>query len=270
MTDEVILDAQVVARILRRANDLTASQALPDQSSGVSESALLAAADELGLSLDAVRRSIAVEQLGPVPKLRAADRLLGPKIVVIDDEIAGSSGEVLARLDAWLVDGHHMRRDRLRTSSGEWSRRGGPAGVAIRSARAATGEGRLGTYQRIKAAARDGGSGSTVVRVAVHRERGRHIAAGGGALVAAGGAAVVAIGAFAASPFVLLATPIAVLAGVGVASAGRGRANRAALEVERVLESVHQGQSPTKLRVDLAKRVTGLSRRLDGRPNPPN
>ena len=254
MADEEILDRDVVARILRRATELE-QRTLPSNS-GFGEAALLAAADEVGLCVEAVRRSIAVERLGPAPPRRVGDRILGAGVLVVDDEIAGQPAEVLARLDAWMVAGHHLRRDRLRDDSGEWSKRSGMVGVVIRALRGATGEGRLGEFRRVSATARDAGRGSSVVRVSVDRSHSRRAAAGGGTIVAVGGTLGVVIGAAAAGPVLLLAAPVAILAGVGVALAGRGRAKKAELEMGRLLEAVHQGNRPTRLGVDVVKRVT--------------
>ena len=53
---------------------------------------------------------------------RGGDPLVGAAVVAVDAEVLGSSSDVLARLDAWFVDGHHLRRDRLRDGWG-----GGPS-----------------------------------------------------------------------------------------------------------------------------------------------
>ena len=80
MTDAP-LDAKVVARILRRAGDLERSGDVHDEARTIAESSLIAAAEEVGLSVDAVRRSIAVERLGPIPVARPGDRIVGPSQV---------------------------------------------------------------------------------------------------------------------------------------------------------------------------------------------
>lgn len=260
MADEEVLDRVVVDRILRRANEISVAASGPsDPSAGVSTAALLAAAEEVGLPLAAVRRSIAIEQLGEPPAHRRGDRILGRRVVYVDDEMNGSPRVVLDRLDNWLVDGHHLRRDRLRSNTAEWSKRTGSINAVMRSARSTTGSAPLGEFEHIRAVAIDAGDGSTVVRVAVDRASNRRVAAGGGAVLATAGSAALVVGAVAATPFLLLGTPVAIIAGFGIAMTGRRQAARTQLEVERVLESVSHDVGPTNLRNDLVKRV--VSRR---------
>src|SRR5258706_10093036 len=155
MTDPAPLDAKVVARILRRAGDFERTGGVPDEAGTIAEASLIAAAEEVGLSVDAVRRSIAVERLGPVPAVRAGDRIVGPAEVYADGQIDVPADDALARIDTWLVDGHHLRRDVLRQGHGEWSQRSGLVGVTGPTIRNATGEGNLPDFRRCNAAARD-------------------------------------------------------------------------------------------------------------------
>lgn len=275
---EAHLDTDLVARVLRRASELAKADEDADALNGaghaigpgtigvgVGESALIAAAEEVGLSVAAVRRSIAVERLGPLPVARRSDKLFGASVVAVDDEISATVPDVLDRLDAWMVDGHHLRRERLRddrtAGHAEWSKRSGLVGIAVRTIRNATGEGKLGEVRRITATAADTGVGTCAVRVTADRTRDRQTFTGGGAAVAATGTAAIVVVAVAATPFVLLATPVAVIAGVGVAVRGRARANRTRREIERVLDAVDQGGDPTRLSIDLARRVAGRTRR---------
>jgi len=257
MTDQAPLDAKVVARILRRAGDLERSGGEQDEASMIAEASLIAAAEEVGLSVDAVRRSIAVERLGPLPAARHGDRILGPSQVYADGEVDVPAVDALARVDSWLVDGHHLRRDVLRSGHGEWSKRSGFVGVTVRTIRNATGEGKLGDFERITAAARDVGGGSSMVRVAVDRTTSRRFAGGGGAIVAAGGITGVVVASAAATPALLLAMPVAVVAGAGVALTGRRRARATEREIQRLLEAVRVGADPTRLSVDVVRRATG-------------
>lgn len=267
--DREQLDQQVVARILRRASELAKADEQraggTEIGQGVGEAALIAAADEVGLSVTAVRRSIAVERLGRPPVARRGDKMFGASVVVVDDEISGAVPDVLGRLDAWMVDGHHLRRERWRDDGtaghAEWSKRSGLVGKTVRTIRNATGEGRLGELHRITAEASDTGAGTCVVRVTADRTRDRQTFAGGGATVAAVGTAGIVVAAIAATPLVLLATPVAVVAGVGIAARGKGRADRTRREIERVLDAVDQGGDPTRLSVDVVRRVAGRTRR---------
>ena len=263
MTDELVLDRDEVERILRRATELAAASEPRDPVTGVSIVALVAAADEVGLPIEAVQRSIAVERLGPLPTRHVGDRLLGSCVLSVDGEADGASPEVLRRLDAWLVDGHHLRRDRLKPDHGEWSKRRGIVGAAVRAVRRGTGEGQLGDVHQVTATARETGTGTCVVRVSVDRTHDRRVfAATGAAVGVAGAAGATAVAAVVAAPLVLIAAPVAAVAGLGVAATGRRRARRTQREVELLLDAIEEGSKPTKLRVDVIKRVAGVPRHV--------
>lgn len=263
MTDDVPLDPELVQRVLRRAGDLErdaekrTGAGAGSGTMGIDESSLIAAAEEVGLSVEAVRRSIAYERLGPVPDSRRSDRVLGPSLVFADGEVDAPADEALARVDAWLVNGHHLRRDALRGGRGEWSKRSGVVGAAMRTVRGVTGEGKLGDFERVHATARDIGDGASIVRVSVDRSANRRFAGGGGAVVAIGGTAGVAVVAAAAAPMLIVAAPVAIVAGVGVALTGRKRARGAQREIARLLDAVGDGAKPTRLSVDVVRRATG-------------
>jgi hypothetical protein len=276
MTDQAPLNAKVVARILRRAGDLERAGDMHDEASTIAEASLIAAAEEVGLSVDAVRHSIAVERLGSLPVSRRGDRVLGPSHVYADGDVDLPADDALARVDSWLVDGHHLRRDTLRSGRGEWSKRSDLVGITVRTIRGATGEGKLGDFERVDAAARDIGSGSSVVRITIDRTANRRFAGAGGTVVAVGGMTGVVVTAAAATPLVLLAMPAALVAGVGVALTGRKRARSTEREIRRVLDAVGTGIDPTRLSVDVIRRATGRAsaagskaRRAIGRTTPP-
>ena len=254
---ERLLDRETVARVLRRASELTDDESEPPLELGtVSERALVEAAVEVGIPAAAIRRALAEERLDPLPRRRVGDRLVGPAVVTVDAELDGSPSAVLSRLDAWLVDGHHLRRDRLRNGRGLWTKRPGIVGRTIRTVRYATGEGRLGRVRSVRASTGDTGNGTTVVRVEVDQDRGRRTAASGGAVagvVTVGGIIVAVV----AAPVALVAVPIGLAAGVAVTGGGRSHTRAVAQEIDRVLDSVDQGIVPTRLRTELVRRATG-------------
>ena len=257
MTDQAPIDAKVVARILRRAGDFERDGDAQDEAGTIAEASLIAAAEEVGLSVAAVRRSIAVERLGPPPAARHGDRMLGPSQVYADGEVDASADEALARVDSWLVDGHHLRRDMLRSGHGEWSKRSGIVGATVRTVRNATGEGKLGDFEQVNAKARDTGSGSSVVRITVDRTTSRRFAGGGGTVIAVGGMSGIVVAAVAVTPVVLLAMPAAMVAGAGLALTGRKRARDTEREIQRLLYAVGAGVDPTRLSVEVVRRATG-------------
>jgi hypothetical protein len=259
---ERTLDHDTVGRVLRRASDLVdvGLDALPPPS-GVSERALVEAAAEVGIPLSAVRRALAIERLDPLPRPKVGDRFVGAAVVAVDAEVVGSSTEVLARLDAWFVDGHHLHRHRVRNGHGAWTKRRGLVGRTVRTVRGAIGEGQLGRVRRVAVSTGETGIGTTVVRVEVDRRRDRRVAAATGTAVAAvatmGTVALAAV----TAPVLLVAAPLGLAAGVRVAANGRGKANAVAEEVDRVLDAVDDGISPTRLRTDVARRMIGRTSR---------
>ena len=107
------LDRDAVRRVLRRATDLAGTEPvhLPD-GGGIEPEALVAAAAEVGIPEDAVRRAITVEQLGVPPSTRGA--LLGPAVVVVDEELDGSADLALGEaVDTLRTAGHVELADRI-------------------------------------------------------------------------------------------------------------------------------------------------------------
>ena len=178
------LDPEAVARVLRRATELSADDVEPD---GIDPEALVAAADEAGIPVVAVRRALAIERLGPPPAAQVGDLVLGPPVVVVDAEVPGHATDALSRIDAWLVAGHHLRRERRRDRRAEFARRKGLVGRTMRTVRSATGEGQLGRLHRVVAAAEDTGAGTCIVRIEADRSTERRTMAGEGAAVTAVG-----------------------------------------------------------------------------------
>jgi hypothetical protein len=252
-----LLDDDTARRVLRRAIDLADAAEPVDDHRGVSEDTLVEAAVEVGIPAAAVRRAAAVERLDARPQQHAGDRVVGVGIVTVDAEVRGSPDEVLARLDAWFVDGHHLRRDRLRGGRGVWTKRTGVVGRAVRTVRVATGEGRLGRARCVSVSTSATGVGTTVVRVQVDRSHGRRSAAAAGAVVAGVTAAGTVLIALVTAPVVVAATPVALVAGAGVARRGRSGADDIAHEVGRVLDAVDDRIAPTRLRIDIARRAIG-------------
>jgi hypothetical protein len=254
---ERLLDDDTARRVLRRAIDLADAAEPLDDHRSVSEDTLVEAAVEVGIPAAAVRRAAAVERLDARPRPHVGDRVVGVGVVTVDAEVRGSPDEVLACLDSWLVDGHHLRRDRLRAGRGEWTKRTGIVGRTVRTVRVATGEGRLGRLQRVTVSTSGTGVGTTVVRVQVDRSHGRRSAAAAGAVVAGVATAGTILVALATAPLIVVATPVALVAGAGVAGRGRSRAEDIAHEVRRVLDAVDDRIAPLRLRADIARRAIG-------------
>lgn len=274
MSDEHRLDRAATQRVLRQASTADGARldalAPYDDAGRFDAETVVAAAVDAGIAETEVRRALAVERLGDAPAPARGDALLGPAAVVVDAEVTGTPGEVLAMLDGWFVSGHHLRRDRLRGGHGVWSRRHGALGAMFRTVRRALGEGGLGELERIEAAAADTGSGTSAVRVIAHRRRERLVRGAVGATTAATGTAVIATIAAVTQPVVLLAVPLAVGVGAGLAATGRRAAGELTAEVERVLDAVDHGDPPARLGPDIVRRVVGplSAGRAAGAPRP--
>lgn len=249
------LDRAAARRVLRRASASAPPAELDAEH--LDPETIVAAAIDAGIAEADVRRSLAIERLGAPPHHELGDRLLGVGAVAVDDEVSGSPGEVLARLDAWLVGGHHLRRDRLRDGKAVWRRRSGVLGATFRTLRHATGEGHLGEVRRIDAAAVDTGSGTSVVRITADRRRDRVVRAGVGGVVAVFGAGAVVGLAAVTAPVALVAAPIALAAGAGLAATGRGAAGDLTVELERLLDAVGHEERPGRLGPELVRRTLG-------------
>ena len=257
MEASVPLDRDAVRRVLRRATTLDDGDALvlADVDDRIDADTLVAAAAEVGIPEQAVRRALTVEQLGAPPSQHGV--VLGPAVVVVDEELHGDAVDVLAAIDRWLVGGHHMRRDRLHASTGTWTRRRGVLGSTYRSLRHATGEGHLGDLERIDVIGLDTGVGTCVVRVIADRRRERRARGVAGATVGGVTTAGAVVGAVVLGPWLLLVAPATVAVGAGIAVSGRRRARRVEGEIDRVLDSVEHGDRPARLVPHLARRALG-------------
>ena len=245
-----------VERILRRASELAGSD---DVESGISEPALIAAAEEAGIPAAAVRRSIAIERLGERPARRRVDRLVGPSRVCVDLELPMPAQEALTRLDVWLVNGHHLRRERWGDHVAEWRHKEGIITTWSRAARHAYGEGRLSDVRGLTAAARTTEGGS-VVRVMVDRTADRAGWLGSGSAVAVVSTGVAVVGAVAALPVVVLLAPVGIGLGAGLARSGRSQAEDLERELRRVLDAIEHRVQPTTIRQDLTRWALSRSR----------
>lgn len=253
---EEVFDGDDVARILRRAQALEGREPDDTPSAGVTSDALIEAAAEVGIDRDAVRDSIALEQLdATTPEAKTFDGLAGPAVVVVERELPMSVADVLAALEVWLTTRHRMRCIPERDGTVRFHRRTDTAASIGRRVSGMRGEGRLGHLDRItiRAAPQVVGttpdSPRTIVRVEADRVGTRRTRLTGGASLGAagvGGAVVVAVeGAILLGPVVAIP---ALGAGYVAARSGRTQAERVELEIERLLTSVERQESPSRRR----------------------
>jgi hypothetical protein len=248
-----VLTPDEVARVLRRASEMAGTGDDPEVR-GLPASAVVAAAAEVGISADAVHRAIALERLGDVPAGARGDSLVGPRTLVVERRLAMPVAETMARLDDWLVQGHHLRREHWASRDAEWGRRDGLVAAGSRATRHALGEGRLGEIRSIRASAREDGQG-TLLRVHIDRAAARSGYVASGAGVAAAGAATGAVLAVVVFPAFVLIAPAAVAGGAGIARAGRQQSDKLERETQRLLDAIAGRMTPTTLGDELRRRV---------------
>lgn len=235
------LDPDAADRVLRRASELAESG--DDGVDGIEPAALIAAAADVGIPEQAVRRSLAIEQLGPAAGERPLDDLVGSAAISEQRILAASPERVLDALDHWLVSGHHLRRERRRAGEGEWRRRSDVVGSVRRASRGLTGEGRLGDVRAVRAVAQPVDPGETVLRVTIDRSGYRRTTIVAGGTLGIGGAAVGVTGLILTAPVAFAAIP-AVLAGGVVVSSSRHQADRFERELHRLLDAVEEQRPP--------------------------
>ena len=256
------LDRAAAERVLRRASELAGAE--PDENlplGGFDEEVLVDAAVEAGIPAGAVRRAIAIERLGPVPGGHIGDTLVGPTVVIDEQELPGRADDVLARIDRWLVAGHHMRRDRFVTA--EASGASAPESSAQRCAPPAMSPGRGSSATSSGSPPRPATPASGRVSCASRRIA---IATVRCASPPASPSVAWRRPAWSASPWSPhrsssspRRSPVA--AGCGLAATGRRRAGRVGRELDRVIDAVDQQVPPARLSVDLARRVRGVPHR---------
>ncbi len=232
-------DDGTLDRIIRRAQELDEGRRTDD----LDEEALVAAASEVGISPESMRESMALERLGPAPRRRAGDRLVGPRRIVVQRTVARPAADVLDLLDEWLTSGHHLRRVDRGGDGGVWQKRSDVAASTQRAVKSLAGGASLGGVRIVEARVVPVGSDAALVRVEADRTASRRTTAG-----AAGGIAAVSVASGAAAavivpPFAVVAVPGLIVAG---ASSWSGRRTAARLDVElvRLLSQVRDGERP--------------------------
>ncbi len=208
------------------------------------------AAAEVGIAPQLTRRSIAIERLGPPPSGKLGDRIVGPREVIAQRTVAHDRGAAVERIDEWLTDGHHLRRESRETPDGSievrWVRRSDLATGVLRRMRGLRGEARLGGLRSVTVRAAGLDEATTLVRISADRSDERtSLAAGGAAMVGTGAAGVglAATSVIVAGPFALLAAPF-VVGGALYARRGRAKAERLDHELTRVLDAVAEARRP--------------------------
>lgn len=256
MADErPAIPPEMAERVLRRASELSSDPPAPGSgdwsTTGVSERVLLEAAAEVGIEPAAVQKALALERLGAAAPTRFGDRLLGPAAVTADVETVWSPDDTLRLIDSWLVNAHHLRRERTRADGGEWRRRKDVAARVQRGLRGLNGEGRLGDSEAVTVTAVAVGTSRSLARVTIDRSVNRTgYATAGGTVTAVGVAGSVVLAAL-ATPALIALAPVAAVGGLFVARSGKGGAQRSEREAQRMLDAVQRGEWPHSVSDDV-------------------
>lgn len=256
------LDADAVARVLRRAHELAELKGTTDpilDRGGVSPEALVAAADDVGIDPAAVREALALERFErDVPERRRLDRLAGASEVVVQRTVDRDIVEVLDDIEQWLTIGHQMRCLRPSTTTIESRPRTGIGASLSRAATEFTDDENIHPVDRILVEAHAGDGSDppvTMVRITAVRRTTRSWRLGGGGAAGVAGVGTSVAGAL--QSFVWGPVIGAGLIGGGllVARSGNTHADRVDIEMERVLSAVAQAERPTGIAGRAARQV---------------
>ncbi|MHB1139505.1 MAG: hypothetical protein ACYC2O_11150, partial [Microthrixaceae bacterium] len=120
-------DRDAAERVLRRAVRLSELHDAHPYHGGVSEQALIEAADELGVDVEVVRRAAIEERLGLlVEARRRGDQLVGVGRIRVHRDVDGTPEQALELVDAWLRRVGTFRPLRGDATSARYTRRGDP------------------------------------------------------------------------------------------------------------------------------------------------
>ncbi len=252
-----LTDAQLV---LRRAVQLErAGRALE----GLGPEALEAAAEELGVSPQAVAMALAESRAGghPTPP-RLGERLIGPRQLSVVRPCTIPAAEADRLAAAWLERGHLMKVVPAGDGVAVARRRTDAVASAGRAVRLLHGEGGLSKVREVRSAvgALSDGTSALCVRADVSDSRNGAVAVGSsiGTLAMAG----VGVGTVALSPFIVFAAPLAIVAGVAVARhAHQDTVKRVRRSLEETTDAVAHGAPPPSSLGGLGRSLRRLKRR---------
>lgn len=242
---QVQLERDAAERVLRRAVELVDAADAGSPHGGISVTALVEAADELGIDAAEVLRAVAEERLGLLDEQHSrSDRLLGPADVVATRILPLPPAQALDRMDAWLRR-DALRRTRQQADWAEYRRRSDPAGSVLRATRGVQGDRGLDRVRRVRVVVSDLEGGRTLVGLVVDAGVGRDAAAAAGVLAGSTGVATAAANVAVDVPaWTWVALPASVAAGVGAVAARRAWVGGTAEELEALLDRAAAGEPP--------------------------
>lgn len=252
-------DREAAERILRRAIELGE----PDASSrpdGVSERALVEAAEELGLDPAVVRLAAGEERLGLLRQQhQRGDKLVGPGVVVVTRTVESPATELMERTDAWLRRHGSLRRARLGVDPlvAEYTRRSDAAAGIQRTIRSFTGQESLGELRRLRVLIHPLEERRSILALGADLQTERQLALYGGSSVAGAGATLSVVQTFAMSPWWWAGVPASVAGGYGIMRWRASKVPDVEVALNGVADRVAAGDMPTGVIEDVRDRLLG-------------
>ncbi|CAN5656238.1 hypothetical protein BH10ACT3_BH10ACT3_09510 [soil metagenome] len=259
-------DRLAAERILRRAVHLADQDDATTADEGISEQALVEAAEELGVDVAVVRRAVQEERLGLLLEVRHfGDGLVGPGTLTVSRIVAGRPDQVLDRVDAWLRKLGALRRQRRDATSASYGRRGDVVATVQRASRSITGAEDLRRVRRLSVVATPIDPERSMVVIVADMQLERTLAVASGSGVAGVGSAVAVAEVVAWSPWFWLGIPASLAAGAGLLLARAHGVPDVEASIEGVLDRVAAGDLPPSVLSGVTERVLrnfGRSQRL--------
>jgi hypothetical protein len=249
-------DREAAERVLRRAVELSDRAQEDPGGFGISERALVEAADELGVASGSVLQAIGEERLGVLePPRHRADRLVGPPTVTAIRVLDGRPDELLDALDAWLRHAGSLRRQRRAEGEANYRRRSDAVAGVQRTLRSLTGEEDLRRVDRLTVSARPVDADRSVVALVADLRVQRAVALAGGTGVAGLGSAASSLFALGGTEWLWLGVPASAAAGVGILAARAAGLPDVQVALDGVLDRLAAGDVPTRGLTDVRRRL---------------
>ena len=249
-------DREAAERVLRRAVELSDGAQDDPHGWGISERALVEAAEELGVASGSVLQAISEERLGVLdPPRRPADRLVGPAAVTAIRVVDGRPDELLDTLDAWLRHAGALRRQRRGEGEAYYRRRSDAVAGVQRALRSLTGEEDLRRVDRLSVRVRPVDADRSVVALVADLRVERTIALAGGSSVAGLGSAASSVVALGGTQWLWLGVPASAAAGVGILAARAAHLPDVQVALDGVLDRLAAGDVPTRGLSDVRRRL---------------
>lgn len=259
-------DHDAAERVLRRAIELAERDA-GDVHSGLSESALVEAAEELGIDPSIVRMAAAEERIGALSGTGGTvDRLVGPAVVTASRLIDLPSDQAMDAVDRWLRRVGSLRRQRRTDADGPgsvavYTKRSDMAAGLQRTLRSVAGHEQLGRVGHLRVSTQPIDDGRSLVVLAADLGTERAVVLTGGSSIGAVGSTASVAGGLLWTGWVWVGVPVSAALGVGVLRARAHGLPDVELSLDGVLDRIAAGDLPGGVLDDVRTRLRSGTRR---------